>query len=146
MRFYGLIEKYELKITLTCTVTTSDSRHSTVFGLCRRGISWPELLLHDRGVSFEFLFFREAENLSLGTLLHAAECASLSLLRADCLPRSDEEILMGTGYPFDLCLEPALRSTSQGEADSFERDLLAFLLFLSVHSPTYLPLGIYQQI
>lgn len=144
VRFYGLIEKYELKIALTCTVTTSDNRHSTVFGLCRRGITWPQLLVHDRSVCFEFLFWQESsEHLTLAKLLSAAECASLSLLRADCLPRSDDEIVMGAGYPFDLCFE---LSPQKAGGFSSERDFLAFLTFLSIHSPTHLPLGIYQHI
>ena len=143
VRFYGLIEKYELKIALTCKVTTSDTRHFTIFGLCRRGIVWPSLALRDRSVCFEFVFWQEPEHLSIARLLNAAECSSLSLLRADCLPRSDDEILMGAGYPFDLCFElppPDAAHTST------ERDFLAFLLFLSVHAPTHLPLGIYQNV
>lgn len=144
VRFYSLIEKYELKIALTCTVTTSDNRHSTVFGLCSRSITWPKLLIHDRSVCFEFLFWQEtSEHLTLAKLLSAAECASLSLLRADCLPRSDDEIVMGAGYPFDLCFE---LSPQKSGALSPERNFVAFLIFLSIHSPTHLPLGIYQHI
>ncbi|MBR0442912.1 MAG: hypothetical protein IIX15_01090 [Clostridia bacterium] len=144
VRFYGLIEKYELKIALTCKVTTSDNRHSTVFGLCRRGLAWPKLFVRDKSVLFEFMFWQENEHLSLSNLLHAAECASLSLVRADCLPRSDDEILIGAGYPFDLCFEVTPSKTSS--ASPPESDLLAFLMYLSVHSPTYLSLGIYQHL
>ncbi len=144
VRFYGLIEKYELKIALTCQVTTSDNRHSTVFGLCRRGLVWPEPLVRDRRFCFEFMFWQENEHLSLSGLLHAAECASLSLIRVDCLPRSDDEILMGAGYPFDLCFEIVSRENAASPQPG--RELLAFLMYLSVHSPTYLPLGIYQHL
>lgn len=142
IRFYGLIEKYELKISLTCKVTNSDKRHSTVFGLCRRGIAPP--LLHDRSVCFEFVFWQEPGHLSLSELLCAAECASLSLLRADCLPRSDDEIVIGAGYPFDLCFE--LTAQKPPRPSSVDHDFLAFLLFLSIHAPNHLPLGIYQNI
>lgn len=144
VRFYGLIEKYELNIALTCKVTTSDNRHSTVFGLCRRGMTWPGFVLHDRNLCFEFIFWQEPEHLTLSKLLAAAESSSLSLLRADCLPRSDDEILMGAGYPFDLCFELSPRKTASPMPP--ERDFLAFLMFLSTHAPTYLPLGIYQNI
>ncbi|MBO5898823.1 MAG: hypothetical protein J6R04_07420 [Clostridia bacterium] len=144
VRFYGLIEKYELKVVLTCKVTTSDNRHSTVFGLCRRGISLPQPPVRDRNVCFEFIFWQEHEHMTLAKLLSAAEACSLSLLRADCLPRSDEEILMGAGYPFDVCLEIA--PNMSGEQIPHQHEFLAFLLYLSIHSPTYLPLGIYQQL
>jgi hypothetical protein len=144
IRFYGLIEKYELKIALTCKVTTSDNRHSTVFGLCRRGLVWPETVVRDRRFCFEFMFWQESEHLSLSRLLHAAECASLSPVRIDCLPRSDDEILMGAGYPFDLCFEIIPNESSSSAAPGYE--LLSFLMYLSVHSPTYLPLGIYQHL
>ena len=144
VRFYNLIQKYELKIVLTCSVTTSDNRHSTTFGLCRRGLLWPQLVLPDKPFSFEFLFWQEPEHVSLGELLTAASACSLSLLRADCLPRSDEEILIGAGYPFALHFE-ALSGHDTAHWTT-ERDFLAFLLYLSIHSPTYLPLGIYQHL
>lgn len=143
VRFYNLVQKYELKIVLTCSVTTSDNRHSTTFGLCRRGLLWPSLMLPDKPFSFEFLFWQEPEHASLGELLTAASACSLSLVRADCLPRSDEEILIGAGYPFALHFEALPRDRASGAT---ERDFLAFLLYLSVHSPTYLPLGIYQHL
>lgn len=142
VRFYGLIERYELKIVLRCTVTAPDNRHSTVFGLCRRGLALPELLVRDKSSLFEFLFWQENEHLSLSGLLHAAECASLSLVRVDCLPRSDDEILMGAGYPFDVCFEiaPSKDTSVPGQ------ELLAFLMYLSIHAPSFLPLGIYQHV
>ena len=139
-----VLQKYELKIVLTCSVTTSDNRHSTTFGLCRRGLLWPQLLIPDKPFSFEFIFWQEPEHVSLAELLTAASACSLSLLRADCLPRSDEEILIGAGYPFALHFEASQhRDAAPWTA---ERDFLAFLFYLSVHSPTYLPLGIYQHL
>jgi hypothetical protein len=144
VRFYELIQKYELKIELTCSVTTSDNRHSTVFGLCRRGLRWPELPLPHKDFCFEFLFWQEPEHVTLGELLTAASACSLTLVRADCLPRSDEEILMGAGYPFDICLEIAPHSSE--ESQMLEHGFLTFLLYLTLQSPTYLPLGIYQPL
>jgi hypothetical protein len=142
VRFYHLIQRYELKIVLTCSVTTSDNRNETVFGLCRRGLLWPRLLLPNKEFSFEFIFRQEPDHASLNEVLTAAAACSLSLVRTDCLPRSDEEILIGAGYPFALRFEiPASR-----ESHSPESDFLAFLLYLSLHSPSYLPLGIYQHL
>ena len=144
VRFYHLIQKYELKIALTCRVTTSDNRHSTVFGLCRRGLSWPQLPMSHKDFCFEFLFWQEPEQVTLEELLTAASACSLSLVRADCLPRSDDEILMGAGYPFALSFDVFAERgyTSAGS----ESDFLAFLLYLAVHSPSTLPLGIYQRL
>jgi hypothetical protein len=82
--------------------------------------------------------------MTLAKLLSAAEACSLSLVRSDCLPRSDEEILMGAGYPFDICLEIAPHSS--GENQMLEHGFLTFLLYLTLQSPTYLPLGIYQPL
>lgn len=144
VRFYHLIQKYELKIELTCSVTTSDNRHSTVFGLCRRGLSWPQLPLPHKDFCFEFLFWQEPERVTLEELLTAASACSLSLVRADCLPRSDEEILMGAGYPFALSFDISAER-GYGPAKP-EEDFLAFLLYLAVHSPSTLPLGIYQRL
>lgn len=144
VRFYELIQKYELKIELTCSVTTSDNRHSTVFGLCRRGLRWPELLLPRKDFCFEFLFWQEPERVTLGELLTAASSCSLTLWRSDCLPRSDEEILMGAGYPFALCFDVPYESNQDTHYPN--KNFLAFLLFLAVHSPTTLPLGIYQRL
>jgi hypothetical protein len=144
VRFYHLIQKYELKIELTCRVTTSDNRHSTVFGLCRRGLSWPLLPMPHKDFCFEFLFWQEPERVTLGELLTAASACSLSLVRVDCLPRSDEEILMGAGYPFALSFD--ISAERSYEPVSPEQDFLAFLLYLAVHSPSALPLGIYQSL
>ena len=142
VRFYHLIQRYELKIVLTCSVTTSDNRSTTVFGLCRRGLLWPRLLVPNKEFSFEFLFWQEPDHASLNEVLTAAAACSLSLVRTDCLPRSDEEILIGAGYPFSLRFEiPADHDPS-----AHTGDFLAFLLYLSVHSPSYLPLGIYQNL
>lgn len=142
VRFYNLIQRYELKIVLTCSVTTSDNRSTTVFGLCRRGLLWPRLLLPSKEFSFEFLFWQEPDHASLGEVMTAAAACSLSLVRTDCLPRSDEEILIGAGYPFALRFEiPA-----DNNPLAHESDFLAFLLYLSLHSPSYLPIGIYQHL
>lgn len=144
VRFFELIQKYELKIELTCSVTTSDNRHSTVFGLCRRGLRWPQLPMPHKDFCFEFLFWQEPEHVTLGELLTAASACSLTLSRADCLPRSDEEILMGAGYPFALCFD--VSSAIGQDTPDPHRDFLTFLLYLAVHSPSYLPLGIYQRL
>ncbi len=142
VRFYHLIQRYELKIVLTCSVTTSDNRSTTVFGLCRRGLLWPRLLVPNKEFSFEFLFWQEPDHACLNEVLTAAATCSLSLVRADCLPRTDEEILIGAGHPFALRFEiPA-----DNDPLAHTSDFLAFLLYLSIHSPSYLPLGIYQNL
>ncbi len=144
--FYDLMKKYELKIALTCSVTTSDSRHSTVFALCRRSLQIPfvKFLTQNKSTFFEFIFWQEGEQLTLSKILTAAECCSLTLVRADCLPRSDDEFLMGAGYPFNLCFEITPQHTTVEHL--IEQNFVAFLIYLSVHSPTYLPLGIYQRL
>jgi hypothetical protein len=88
--------------------------------------------------------YAAAERVTLGELLTAASSCSLTLWRSDCLPRSDEEILMGAGYPFALCFDVPYESNQDTHYPN--KNFLAFLLFLAVHSPTTLPLGIYQRL
>jgi hypothetical protein len=137
LRFYGMIEKYELKIVLTCDVTASDKQQTTTFGLCARDIGLLSPLLHtqDRGESrFEFIFRQNNDDLTVGDVLNAAQTCSLRLIRADCLPRSDEEIVLGAGFPYILSF------------DIDGGDLRTFLLYLSMDSAPSLPLGIYHHL
>ncbi|MBQ7338605.1 MAG: hypothetical protein IJW40_09175 [Clostridia bacterium] len=137
LRFYGLIQKYELKIVLTCDVTASDKRHLTTFGLCKRSLQIPMPLLYGirRNACFEFIFWQDSDDYpGLGDVLAAAQACSLRLIRADCLPRSDDEIMVGAGYPFNISL------------DIENGDLRTFLLFLALDAPFCLPLGIYHHL
>ena len=137
LRFYGLIQKYELKIALTCDVTSSDKRHVTTFALCKRSLQSPLSLVYgvNRSVCFEFIFRQDSDDYPrLYDLLAAAQACSLRLLRVDCLPRSDDEIMVGAGYPFNISL------------DVENGDLRSFLLFLALDAPICLPLGIYHHL
>ncbi len=137
LRFYGLIQKYELKIVLTCEVTASDQRHVTTFGLCKRSLQIPTPMLYGihRNACFEFIFWQDSDDYpGLGDVLAAAQACSLRLIRADCLPRSDDEIMVGAGYPFNISL------------DIENGDLRTFLLFLALDAPFCLPLGIYHHL
>lgn len=137
LRFYGLIQKYELKIVLTCEVTSSDKRQVSTFGLCKRSLQVSTPMLHGnhRNACFEFIFWQDSDDYpGLCDVLAAAQACSLRLLRADCLPRSDDEIMVGAGYPFNISL------------DIEEGDLRTFLLFLALNAPFCLPLGIYHQL
>ncbi len=137
LRFYGLIQKYELKIVLTCDVTASDKRQITTFGLCKRALQAPLSSLYGarRNACFEFVFWQESDDSpDLCDILCAARACSLRLIRTDCLPRSDDEILVGAGYPFNVSL------------DIEGGDLRTFLLFLALDAPFCLPLGIYHHL
>lgn len=137
LRFYGMIEKYELKIVLTCDVTASDKQQTTTFGLCARDLSFLSPLLYGQERSetrFEFIFRQNNDELTVGDILNAAQACSLRLIRADCLPRSDEEIMVGAGFPYILSF------------DLEGSDFHTFLLFLSMDSAPCLPLGIYRHL
>lgn len=134
LRFYDLIQKYELKIVLTCDVTASDKRQTTTFGLCKRSLQVPTTLLYGnrRNTCFELIFRQDSDDYpSLTDLLIAAQACSLKPIRVDCLPKSDDEIMIGAGYPFDISL------------DLENGDLRTFLLFLALDAPFCMPLGIY---
>ena len=137
LRFYGLIQKYELKIVLTCDVTASDQRHVTTFGLCKRSLQIPSQAPHSghRSACFEFIFWQDSDDYpGLCDVLSAAQACSLRLIRTDCLPRSDDEIMVGASYPFNISL------------DIENGDLRTFLLFLALDAPFCLPLGIYHHL
>ena len=132
-----MIQKYELKIVLTWEVTASDQRHVTTFGLCKRSLQIPTPMLYGihRNACFEFIFWQDSDDYpGLGDVLAAAQACSLRLIRADCLPRSDDEIMVGAGYPFNISL------------DIENGDLRTFLLFLALDAPFCLPLGIYHHL
>ena len=137
LRFYSLIEKYELKILYTCDVTASDKRQTTTFGLCCRAINFPSPSLYSQEheeLRLEFIFRTDSESLSLCDVLSAAHACSLRLIRTDCLPRTDDEIMVGASYPFILSF------------DATSGDLRTFLVFLAADPSLCLPLGIYRHI
>jgi hypothetical protein len=137
LRFYGLIQKYELKIVLTCDVTASDKKQTTTFGLCKRSLQIPMPLLYGihSNACFELIFRQDSDDYpELTDLLCAAQACSLRLIRADCLPRSDDEIMVGAGYPFNVSF------------DIENGDLRTFLLFLALDAPFCMPLGIYHHL
>ena len=141
-RFYSLIERYELKILLTCEIPTADNRHITVFGLCARQLSMLFPLEPNHPTCFEFVFWQNTDQLSLGELISAAEQCSFHLIRMDGLPPSDDEILMGAGYAFDLSFAVPLSPSPLSPLT----DLFTLMLFLYSRAPTALPLGIYRQL
>ncbi len=141
-RFYSMIERYELKITMACEVTASDNRHTTTFGLCRRDILPEDLNFSSRQRRFSMILREDMVHLHVHEVLSAADMCGLHLLRADCLPRSDDEIVMGAGYPFNLTF--SFDGEHAGRGAPF--DLRTFLVYLSLFVPSYLPLGIYRSL
>ena len=128
LRFYSLINRYDLKIISVCSVSTSDSG-STSFALIRKSIEYPNVNF-DKPDMLEFLV-KPGRNGSLLQILTAARFCSMDIYRIDSLPLSsiDEE--------FTFCFVMKLNRESRIDP---------FLLYMSVDFPQYTPLGIFKYI
>ena len=126
--FYRLIDRYDLKIACTCSLSQADSVESR-FALLKKNISAvpPRQRM---GHCFE-LSITPGSGTSIAALLNAAELCSLRLRRVDTLPLeyADDE------FAFHIVL------TANNDAD-----FLPFLLFLTLKMPQYNPIGIFPHI
>lgn len=126
--FYRLIDRYDLKIACTCSLSQADSVESR-FALLKKNISTaaPRQRI---GFSFE-LSITLGSGASIAALLNAAELCFLRLRRIDTLPLeySDDE------FAFHVVLS----------ADN-DTAFLPFLLFLTLKMPQYNPIGIFPHI
>lgn len=147
IRFYALIEKFDLKIVAVCDVESANGSY-TRYALLRH--KYVSLAPNPRlcGEAFaEFDLVTDAE-VSLGDVLSAAEFCGLRLSRADSAPlpyRAD-------GYRYGLVFSLGEPSNTDGPEETSEaakrrtRDLEGFLLYLSVALPEFTPLGVYTRL
>lgn len=126
--FYRLIDRYDLKIACTCSLSQGDNVESR-FALLKKNIS-STLPRQRNGCCFE-LSITPGSGTSIAALLNAAELCSLHLRRVDTLPMeyADDE------FVFHIVLT----------ADD-HMDFLPFLLFLTLKMPQYNPIGIFPHI
>jgi len=126
--FYRLIERYDLKIACTCSLSQADSVESR-FALLKKNVS-TTLPRQRSGCCFE-LSITPGSGTSIAALLNVAELCALRLRRVDTLPLeyTDDE------FAFHVVLS----------ADS-DAAFLPFLLFLTLKMPQYNPIGIFPHI
>ncbi len=116
LHLYEEIDRFELHITHSCTVTTEDGR-SVLMGLLSHRYIPQATAVGERLLSCAVL---EESSHTLCDLLTAARACSLTLRRVDTLPTSyDEDIVI---------YHPLLSAKS-------ERDELAFVLYLTLFQP-----------
>lgn len=128
LRFYTLINRYELKISAVCSVESSD-RENTGFALVKRSIDFPESAFG--APDMVELFVRLGDNESLSEILTAADFCNMELYRIDSLPFSYIDA------KFTLCPVFKLESKS---------DIRSFLLYMSIAFPQFTPIGIFRYL
>ena len=135
IRFYTLIEKFELKIVAVCDIEDA-SGTETRYALLRHRYVPLRRSSRLHGERFaEFSIVIDA-GVSLTDVLNAADACGLRLSRADSAPLSYRE----NGYRYGLVF--SLAETPGEDAPALE----AFLLYLALFLPEYTPIGIYSRI
>ena len=128
LSFYRLIERYELKITLSCDVLSGDANRSTRFALLGRNL--PTDFDHTKQECFFELSLPLGTTPETADVLLAAQLCGLSLRRISSLPSTEEELPFSVFYSF---------LASHG-------DLHTFLLYLAMEAPQATHLGLYPHI
>ena len=126
VRFYSLINKYDLKIASVLSISSSDSE--TDFALIRKNIDYPKLKLGQPHVFEMFVMLSETESFS--EILAAADFCNMSLYRIDSFPISHQ------GGKYTLC--PVFKTESA--------DIDSFLLYMALDFPRYTPIGRYSHL
>lgn len=129
--FMRLVDKYELRIKLSCDITSSDQSVTTRYALLTKSAEYPAPSMLELKVPlfFEFSFVPDETN-TLASVLFLSECCQLKLYKVDAIPLtySDSE------FSYDVVLD-----CTTGSIDTF-----ALYMLLSV--PQYELLGIYPHL
>ncbi|MBQ1963771.1 MAG: hypothetical protein II369_06590 [Clostridia bacterium] len=126
--FFRLIDRYDLKIFATCTVTESDPAKRTCFALLQRDlIPAPHRAGEQRELS---LILPQGSEPDAADLLLAARLCGLELRGLDSVLPTEMGDPLSLRYTFTV-----------GEAG-----LSAFLLYLAMDAPHYRPIGIYSRL
>lgn len=128
--FCRLINKYELKIVISCDVTSSDGAVTTRYALLKKTLSLPDYKTKEKydALLLEFSFVPD-EDISLADVLFAAENFGLKLYKVDAIPLSYSD----SEFSYDVILSCR------------EEKIESFALFMSLAAPQYETLGIYPH-
>lgn len=132
--FRNLINKYELKIVMTCQVLSSDGSTQTRFALLKKNIERIQLLGYPKKTDmFEFsviLSETDQQSACLADILFAARYFGLILYKADSSPVSYSD----TAYKQDLifCIDKV--------------ELVGFICYLTFEAPQFVAVGIYPHL
>ena len=148
LRFYGLIEKFNLKIVSVCDVEQLDGSY-TKYALLRHKFISFHLSKRLCGGHFAEFGLVLNEGVTLSDVLIAAEYCHMRLSRIDSVPLPYKN----DAYRYDTVFAlPSLADDDESpSADRISlRDMLldieTFLLYLSVSLPEYTPIGIYTRV
>lgn len=130
--FRNLINKYELKTVMTCSVDTSYNNY-TKFALLKKNIE--NIRIKSHNVKYQnFLEFNItlSDTSKLASLLKAAESYNLHLNKIDSVPVTYSE----SEYSYDIVIT----------INDSEFDLMCFLCYLYLEMPQFTPAGLYKHI
>lgn len=148
LRFYGLIEKFNLKIVSVCDVEQLDGSY-TKYALLRHKFISFHLSKRLCGGHFAEFGLVLNEGVTLSDVLLAAEYCHMRLSRIDSVPLSYKN----DAYRYDAVFAlPELGdddippTAEQISLRDMLLDIETFLLYLSVSLSEYTPIGIYTRI
>ncbi len=127
--FSRLIDKYELKIILTCDVSSPDGSVTTRYALLRRSLAFPEKLDEHTERYLEVSFVPD-ETTALADVLLAAEDFGLKLYKVDAIPLTYSD----SDFSYDVILHCP------------DRAVEPFALFMALAAPQFETIGIYAHI
>ena len=138
--FRNLINKYDLKLVMTCTVMTGENGALTRFGLLKRNM---EMIPLRRNVPhrelFEFFYTLPDEGMSiegkladLSDILLAARSMRMDLQKIDSEPVTTADAEYGYYLTF--------------YTDAANAELSAFLFYLMMDAPQFAPIGFYTHL
>jgi len=126
MNFYSIIDRFDLKIAMTCDVENQNGDQTTRYALLRRTVSIPQSV---DNCCFEFSFIA-TDNFGIKDVLDLAKLTDLDLHRIDSMPlRYNESAFI---------YYPMLYGSKQ--------NILLFLFFLKLNLIQYNMIGIYDLI
>lgn len=126
MNFYSIIDRFDLKIAITCDVENQNGDQTTRYALLRRTVSIPQSA---DNCCFEFSFIA-TDSFGIKDALDLAKLMDLDLHRIDSMPlRYNESAFI---------YYPMLYGSKQ--------NILLFLFFLKLNLIQYNMIGIYDRI
>ena len=125
LRFYNLIDRYDLKINAVCDIAYSDDSATTRYALVSKSITFPSSCFGDPDY-LEFTVNLENSQ-SLNEILYAASLCSLELHRIDSIPIPYKEKEFSFSPVFKI---------KKSEIDTF-------LLYMYLDFPQYTPIGVF---
>jgi len=129
--FRNLINKYELKTVMTCSVDTTYNNY-TKFALLKKNIENIRLKSHARYHNFLEFNITLSNATKLSALLKAAESYNLRLHKIDSVPVTYSE----NEYSYDIVIA----------VNESEFDLMCFICYLCLEMPQFTPVGLYKHI